>query len=66
MSYVKITNAPPIQDKYGLKNGQVKRAYADKTGRALAPRRKRDVWVASDVPGDRVLLFSREFEWLKK
>lgn len=64
MAYVEITNAPNVEKKYKVENGQVKIAYVYKTEPTKANRGDREVWVATAIRGQRVKLFRHEFRWL--
>lgn len=64
MAYIRITDAPNVEARYGVENGQVKIAYAFQTEPTKANQGDRHVWVATKVRGERVKLWPREFEWV--
>lgn len=63
MAYVRITRAPNVESKYGLEDGQIKIAYAHAAEKTKANQQDKEVWVATEVRGERVKLFRGEYEW---
>lgn len=68
MAEIRVRKAPFIGEEYGIREGQIKTAYARSAGRKMAnPYPYGDgsawVWVESDVPGERVKLLRGEYEW---